>query len=465
MGTMPVYSFLLNYCRFMMRELFSQLFRPLRSIWRQNRNSARFFPLLVVFVTVALLVIFKLVQPEPPIKAKQEKVWTVQTHRLVAGAKSPQLDLYGQVESPFTATLTASINADVISLDVKEGQSVVKGQLLISLDQSDAQLTLDQRLSDIAELEALIASEKNRHENDLGALKLEKSLVALAEKKLLREEKTSQSNLTSQSSYDSQKQALQNQTLALKARQLNVTDHPARMAQLEARLAHKRALAQQAEKDLQRAAVMAPFDGIVLETKVSPGERVRPSEELLVIYSIENVELRAQLPQKFITVVQQSLAQNIPLHGVVKTNRGEIAVVLHRVSGAIAESGNGVDALFEIKTEDADLLLMGEVLEVLLTLPEIDHVYSIPVSSIYGTNRIYRVEDDRLVAVQVEKLGVQSVAGKQFVLVRSDTLKPGDEVITTQLPHAVSGLKVEIRNTLSMKNNLSQSTSAVQSLP
>ena len=96
--------------------------------------------MLVVFVTVALLVIFKLVQPEPPIKAKQEKVWTVQTHRLVAGAKSPQLDLYGQVESPFTATLTASINADVISLEAKEGQSVVKGQLLISLDQSDAQL-------------------------------------------------------------------------------------------------------------------------------------------------------------------------------------------------------------------------------------------------------------------------------------------------------------------------------------
>ncbi len=184
-----------------------------------------------------------------------------------------------------------------------------------------------------------------------------------------------------------------------------------------------------------------------------------------MIYSIENVELRAQLPQKFITVVQQSLAQNLPLHGIVKTNRGEIAVVLHRVSGAIADSGNGVDALFEIETEDADLLLMGEVLEVLLSLPEIDNVYSIPVSSIYGTNRIYRVEDDRLVAVQVEKLGVQSVASKQFVLVRSDTLKPGDEIITTQLPHAVSGLKVEIRNTLSMKNNLSQSTSAVKSLP
>ena len=51
---------------------------------------------------------------------------------------------------------------------------------------------------------------------------------------MAREEKTSKSNLTSQSSFDTQKQALQNQKLALKARQLSVTNHPARLAQLEA---------------------------------------------------------------------------------------------------------------------------------------------------------------------------------------------------------------------------------------
>ncbi len=260
----------------MMRVFLLQLFRPVSLFWQHNRNSAKFYQLLVVLVTVVLLVLFKLLQPEPPIKAKEEKVWTVQTHRLIEGARSPQLELYGQVESPFTASLTASIAADVVSLEVKEGQSAVKGQLLISLDQFDVQLVLEQRQSDVAELEALIKSEKNRHKNDLDALKLEKSLVALAEKKLAREEKTSKTNLTSQSSYDSQKQALQNQKLALSARQLNVSDHSARLAQLEARLMNKRAQAQQAEKDLQRATVIAPFDGIVLETKVSPGERVRP---------------------------------------------------------------------------------------------------------------------------------------------------------------------------------------------
>lgn len=443
----------------MMFEHLSKLFRPLGSLWEKNRRSAKTVPFIAVIVTVLLLVIFKFVQPEPPVKIKEEKTWTVQTHQLVDGVKSPQLELYGQVESPHTATITSNINADVISLEVKEGEAVYKEQLLIRLDELDVKLILEQRLSDVAELEASIESEKNRHKNDLAALKLEKSLVSLAEKKLAREEKTSKSNLTSQSSFDTQKQALQNQKLALKARQLSVTNHPARLAQLEAKLSHKRAVAQQAEKDLQRATVLSPFDGIILSTSVSPGERVRPGEELLKLYSTENVELRAQLPQKYVDTVKDALNRQLELPAIVKTGHTDIDVVLHRVSGAMAETGIGVDALFEIDSENAEHFIMGEVLEVVLYLPAIPDVYSIPVSSIYGTNRIYRINKDRLAAINVEKLGGQLRDDRQFVLVRSDELNPGDEIITTQLPHAMSGLKVEVHNTPSADKDISQSTS------
>ena len=444
-----------------MLDHLSQLFRPLATLWQQNRRSPKTVPVIAILVTALLLVIFKFSQPEPPVKEKQEKTWTVQTYQLIDGAKIPQLELYGQVESPHTATLTTIINADVVSLEVKEGQVVSKDQLMIKLDEIDAKLTLDQRASDVAELEASIESENNRHNNDLSALKLEKSLVSLARKKLAREEKTSKSNLTSQSSFDTQKQALQNQELALKARELNVKNHPARLAQLEAKLAQKRALLQQAERDLHRANVLAPFDGIVLSTSVSPGERVRPGEELLKLYSTDNVELRAQLPQKYVDTVKQALARQEALSAEVKTAHEDIDVVLHRVSGAMANSGIGVDALFEISSDDANLFVMGEVHEVILNLPAIADIYSIPVSSIYGTNRIYRVENGRLAAINVEKLGVQIKGDNQFILVRSDKLAPGDEIITTQLPHAMSGLKVDVRNAapaeLNAPENLSQS--------
>ncbi len=434
----------------------SQFFRAVGSFWQSNRHSPKAWSLAVIIVTLMLVLVFKFTQPEPPVKLQEEKAWLVQTQQLVAGAKSPQLKLYGRVESPYTATITSSITADVKALDVKEGQHVIRGQQLILLDDIDVQLELEDKLSNVAELEALIQSENNRYKNDLASLKLEKSLVVLAEKKLAREAKTSKTNLTSQSSFDSQKQALQNQKLALNARQLNVTDHPSRLAQLEARLRRNRALAQQVQHDLQRATIVAPFDGIVLKIMVSPGERVRPGEVLLETYATDQVELRAQLPQKFVAVIKQSLANEIPLPAKVQTNAADPVVFLKRISGLLADSGNGVDALFVINSEVIDELTIGETLEMILVLPSIENVFSLPVSSIYGSNRIYRVEDERLVAVKVEKPGSQYINDNQFVLVRSEKLKPGDEIITTQLPHAVSGLKVEVHNAAKSKNNSKQ---------
>jgi multidrug efflux pump subunit AcrA (membrane-fusion protein) len=438
-----------------MLEYLSKIHGSALAFWQQIRRSPKFLPLMIVLATVVLIIVFKLVQPEPPVKLQAEKTWSVQTTQLVAGEQAPQLELYGQVESPYTATLTTGINADVRSLDVQEGQYVTAGQPLITLDDADVKTVYQQRFASVAELEALIESEKNRYQNDLASLKLEKSLVALAETKLAREEKTSKTNLTSQSSFDTQKQALENQKLALNARQLSVTDHPARLAQLEARLEQSRALLQQAQNDLDRAVVLAPFDGIILKTIVSPGERVRPGEGLLEIYATGHVELRAQLPQKYIAIVKQSLAEQIPMPARANTSSGEISVSLSRVSGAIAGNGVGVDALFVVDSEDVKTLTIGDNLKMNLTLPAIDGAFSIPVSSIYGTNRIYRVVDERLDAVNVDILGNQYHDGRQFVLVRSEKLQAGDEVITTQLPRALSGLKVEIRNTTAVDDNLS----------
>jgi len=439
-----------------MPSLFSTRLSPLGSLWQQHRQSRLAIPALIIAGTVLLVMLFKFLQPAPPIKEKQEKSWVVQTITLQNSPKTPQLELYGKVESPYTSTLTSTVNADVASLEVREGERVTMGQTILVLDDSEVRLLVDQRQSDVADLEAQIESENTRHKNDIASLKLEKSLVELARKKLAREEKTSKANLTSQSSYDSQKQALQSQELALKARQLNVDNHPARLAQLEARLKQKRAQLEQAEKDLKRTEVTAPFDGIVLNTSVSPGERVRPGEVLVEVYATDEVELRAQLPQKHIDDVRRALAQGISLPAKAVTPVGDIAVNLHRISGAIGQTGNGVDALFEVAQDDSDKLIIGEVLDLIVDLPEIDDVYRVPVSALYGTNRIYRIAtgkpddngdaDTRLETVRVEKLGNQLEDGHYYLLVRSDKLEDGDRIITTQLPHAVSGLKVVVRD-------------------
>jgi multidrug efflux pump subunit AcrA (membrane-fusion protein) len=419
---------------------------PLLAFWQQHKDGAAARPLLVIIITLALILLFRFLQPLPPVKEKQEKSWMVQTVVLQNGSKSPQLALYGKVESPYTSTLTASVTANVAALEAREGDRVTAEQPLIQLDDQEVRLLAEQRRADVADLEAQIEAEQVRHKNDLAALKLEKSLVALAEKKLAREEKTSKANLTSQSSYDTQKQALQSQQLALKARQLNVDNHASRLAQLQAKLEQKKALAAQAEIDLARTSISAPFDGIILKTHVAPGERVRPGEAMIELYSTANIELRAQLPHKYVDQVRQALTGNAALNATVSTASGPLSAQLRRVSGSVTSTGKGVDALFSVSGQDADRLIIGEVMDIRLDLPPVQNAYRVPVSALYGTDRIYRVKDNRLQTITVEKLGYQRYQNEDFLLVRSDRLNVGDEIITTQLPHAVSGLKVEIRN-------------------
>ena len=87
---------------------------------------------------------------------------------------------------------------------------------------------------------------------------------------------------------------------------------------------------------------------------------------------------------------------------------------------------------------------IGRVVSLTVTLPAEQDVVALPVQSIYEGNRVYRVEDDRLVGLDVTQVGEYVDSEKNYrILVRSPAIKQGDRLITTQLPRAISGLLVE----------------------
>ena len=71
-------------------------------------------------------------------------------------------------------------------------------------------------------------------------------------------------------------------------------------------------------------------------------------------------------------------------------------------------------------------------------------VIALPVQAIYEGNRIYRVVNNRLEGVNVDAVGdFVDEAGRHTTLVRANAIGSGDQIITTQLPRAISGLLVE----------------------
>jgi len=408
-------------------------------------------PLMILFIAALIIAMLILTKPTPPKVESIEKEWLVSTQAIEITSASPELILLGHVESPFESLLSAAINADVINLMVREGQSVKKGEVLIELDKREIKLKVIQSQADVNELEALITSENNRFKSDQASLIEDQRLLEITQQGVKRQAKLKASNLVAQERYDNAESQRAQQALSLNARKLNIADHPSRLNQLKARISRAKTALSDAQIDAERAEIKAPFDGIITGINVAPGERVQIGQALISLYDRSNIEVRAQLPNRHVSLIRKALAVNTRIYAQAESYGQKSALILRRLSGKANSNTGGIDALFtppdETETNEHTLVLNNS-LEIKVKLPPIDDVITLPLSAIYGSNRVYRIEDGRLQSIDITILGKQlsKEAEQAHVIINSKVLNKGDIIVITQLPNAISGLKVKARD-------------------
>lgn len=383
-------------------------------------------------------------KPRSQTAPKEETVWTVAVRTVTPDYQQPTLTLYGRVETPRRSRLRAAVEAEVTTVLVKEGERVESGQTVIELDERETLAVLEQRRADVRDAEAAVASEAVRHANDLAALKQEQGLVQLARSEVERAENLLKRNLGSEAQLDAARQNLVRQQLALDNRQQSITDHVNREVQVQARLT--RALAQRdlAELNWQHTRIVSPFRGRIAKVAVTTGDRVRVGDTLLELYDLAALEVRAQIPATQIAGVRRAIDAGNRLHATGDVDGLRVELVLDRLAGEVARGSGGVEALFQL-VSDNDWLPVGRFVTLQLTLPEVRQVVALPHQALYGRDRIYRVGDERLVPIIVERVGSRvNEDGDEEVLVSSAQLNAGDAVVVTQLPNAIKGLRVRV---------------------
>ncbi len=398
----------------------------------------------------ALLAVAALYATRPksaPVSAV-EKAWPVAVETIRPADLEPHLTVYGRVETPRSATLTAAIAGDVNKLHIREGQDVSASEMLVEIDDSDYRLILAQREAELAEIEAQIDSENQRYATDLASLKYEESLLSLSRRAVKRAKDLADTSVGSQAQLDEARQGEARQALTVTERKLDIRNHSVRLAELEARRAKAQALRDRALLDLERTRITAPFAGRISRTEVSPGDRVRVGDRLLEMYDTEALEIRAQIPTRYVDVVNEALAegQQLPVTGAF--GRRTISAELDRLAGQVMPGSGGLDGLFRI-TEGSDLLQVGRTLELSLTLPRQAGVVAVPYEALYGTERVYKLVDGRMQGVVVERVGeLRTSTDQRRVLLRGPGLADGSQIIVTQLPNAVEGLRVRVAEPL-----------------
>lgn len=398
--------------------------------------------ILILGVAILGFIWLKNSAPETPAAPRQPPAVSVNTLTIHKQAISPQVTLYGRLESPVTSSLTAAVEANVTALVHLEGDTVSKDDLLLSLDETEANIVLRQRQADVAEIEAQIATEKAQLKNNKALLATQQSLLSLSEKAVGRAQTLQDRKLGSQSLIDEAMTGQQQQQLAIQQLQFAIADQPLRLAALNASLKRAQALLDKAEVDLQRTQIKAPFDGRIADVSVAVGERVRVGDTLLRIYDPTQLELRALIPERYLPVVQQAFFADKAVIGYTQQNNQQHQFKLRQLAGQVQANTGGREGLFSLQGSTKSLAL-GSFISLQLSLPVIDDLIALPFSALYGLNSVYRVTDGRMELLTIEKVGERSLDdGTQQLLVRSAEIKEGDQIITTQLPNAINGLAV-----------------------
>jgi len=407
-----------------------------------RRLVSLLLPILILAAGIGIFQLLRATRPvqEPP--QVQERVWRVEAQTARLDHLAPELELYGRVETPALLRATAAAAAWVAEVRVRDGDRVRQGDVLLSLDERDFLHRIAQAEAEVADLRSQLASERNRVETDRLALVQEQRLLEIAEAAVARQERLKTQRVGAEQTLDEADQARTQRALAVSNREMSIADHPARLAALQARLERADARLDELRLEFERATIRAPHDGIITGVEVTTGDQVARGAVLVRLYAADSLEVRARIPAPFQDELLAALARGEALLATAQIGGETVALELDRLAGAADPSG--VDGLFQVHGDPARLRL-GQMLTLRLQRPPREAVLAVPFSAVYGSNRIYLIEDGRLRGIDVEGLGGRIGAnGEERLLVQSPALTDGARIAITHMPNAMDGLPVEV---------------------
>jgi HlyD family secretion protein len=208
----------------------------------------------------------------------------------------------GRVQNPNRIDISAQITSTVASVQVSEGQFVQQGQWLLSLNDHEAQASLQLSLASVA-----LARSRLRQLHDLNEpvaaqaqLQAESNLRA-AENNTHRTTKLFERGFVGQAAQDEADRQLvtaQTQLLIQEKQWHSVQNQGSEMANAQAALQQALAGVDAAKARLAYTRILAPRSGLLIGRHVEAGDGVQAGKVLMVLSPAGSTELVVQLDEK-----------------------------------------------------------------------------------------------------------------------------------------------------------------------
>ncbi len=331
----------------------------------------------------------QIVEVEKKIQAQDttKKLTQITVQEVAVSSFDHYFEVYGNVEAPENVLLSAQTGGEILAINVQEGASVQKGQLLLSIDAETIRKNIDEVNNSLSLATDIFDRQKRLWDKNIG------SEMQFLEAK-------------------NNKQSLEKKLATLNAQ-------------------------------LDMAQVKAPFSGVVDEIMPNVGEMASPGMPLIRLVNLKNVYIKSDISERYLGVVTEGTRTRVEFEPLDLT----IDTVVSRTGDFINPGNRTFVARIDINNENnqikpnlmAKLVIRDYHQDSAIVLPSV-LIQQTPT----GENFVYTASGksgEVTVEKQFIETGKSNAKAETMVL---SGIKPGDVIVDQGSRSIKSGQKVTI---------------------
>lgn len=405
--------------------------------------------LAVAIIAGAVTVMQRLIdsRPEVPQRPAVERQVPVLTQTAQVATHSPTIQVFGEVVAGRLVDLRALVAGEITAVhpNLEAGRRIDAGAPLVEIDRFSYEGAVVEAQANLAEARARAAESEARSALERDQLTGATEQVDLAERDLERASQLAARGQLTERDLETRQLTLSQRQQAVDQREANLRIEEARLDQQRAQIARLEWRLEQAERDLERTTLLAPFTGVIRSESVEIGRLVSVNDVVATIYDDSALNVRFTLSD---SQFGRLAGEAEPLIGrpiaVTWSTGGEdvqISGTIDRLDADISAASGGVALFGRLETEQTTANLRpGAFVSVSLADQAFDNTVRIPETALYNTDHVFIVVEDRLQRREVELVAWDGA----HALVRSvgDASLNGAEIVTSRLTDAGDGVAV-----------------------
>lgn len=334
-----------------------------------------------------------------------------------------------------TITVGAEVPGRVLAIHFDFGHTVRKGQVIAELDRQELQIALDRSKASLNQALARIGLDPKQEEATPEASAATRQAQAQLEDAKFKFENAQRLVKTGDISKERFTELEKAYTTRLAAYEATRDDLRTQLASIQALRAEVRL----AQKRLNDATVVAPFDGSVSQKNISPGQYIKENTPIVTLVKINPMRLRMEVPE----LASANLRVGSSLTFTTDAAPGvEFHAAVRELNPALDSRSRSLTAEARILENDSRLR-PGMFVQVRMITEKQAQIVTVPkqaVLTIAGLSKVFTLNGDKVVEHRI-------TPGTDFgdwVEVSASDVKPGDRVATTRLGQLVNGSPVKV---------------------